>query len=27
VAAEVLSAYELADEPTRERPIVLDTIA
>jgi pyrimidine-nucleoside phosphorylase len=27
VAAEVLSAYELADEPIRERPIVLDTIA
>jgi pyrimidine-nucleoside phosphorylase len=26
-AGEVLSAYELADEPIRERPIVLDTIA
>ena len=26
-AAEVTAAYELADEPSRDRPIVLDTIA
>ena len=26
-AAEVAAAYELADEPPRPRPIVLETIA